>query len=299
MEEVPDPVPGRGEVRVRVHAAALNPKDVLVRKGKLRLFSGLTRRRFPQASGYDLAGVVDAVGPGVRSVAPGDEIFAMIQRWRAGACAELALVPEDELAPKPGVSMVEAAAVPLAGLTALQALRDLLRLRPAQEVVLNGASGGVGVFAVQIAKILGGRVVAVCSSRNVERMVALGADEVVPYDERPITALGRTVDAVFDVFGSAPYPEVKHLLGARGRYVTTIPAPAHAARDLATRFTARPARLVVVKSRRRDLSQLARWIDAGRLRPVVDRTWPLEDVADAHAYLETKRARGKVVLEVG
>ncbi len=164
-EEAPDPVPGRGEVRVRVRAAALNPKDALVRKGKLRLFTGW--QRFPLASGYDLAGVVDALGPGVRSVAAGDAVFSMIQSWRAGACAELAVVPERELARKPAsLSMTEAAAVPLAASTALQALRDLLHVRAGDEVVLNGASGGVGVFAIQIAKILGARAVAVCSRKN-------------------------------------------------------------------------------------------------------------------------------------
>lgn len=295
-EEAPDPVPGPGEVRVRVRAAALNPKDVLVRKGKMRLFTG---GRFPQQSGYDLAGAVEALGPGVRSVRVGDPVFAMIQSWRAGACAERALVPEDELARAPAsLSSVEAAAVPLAALTALQALRDLLRLRPGQEVVLNGASGGVGGFAVQIAKILGARAVGVCSRRNAARVAELGADEVLPYDEVPLASLDRRFDALFDIFGSAPYPRVKHLLGPRGRYVTTIPRPDTVARDLLTRLSRRPARLVVVKSNRPDLSQLARWIDAGKLRPVVDRVYPIEEAAAAHAYLETKRARGKVVLEI-
>ena len=297
-EEAPDPVPGRGEVRVRVRAAALNPKDALVRKGKLRLFTGW--QRFPLASGYDLAGVVDALGPGVRSVAAGDAVFSMIQSWRAGACAELAVVPERELARKPAsLSMTEAAAVPLAASTALQALRDLLHVRAGETVVLNGASGGVGVFAIQIAKILGARAVAVCSRKNAELVTSLGADEVLPYDEAPLTARRRRFDAIFDIFGSAPFPKVTHLLGPRGRYATTLPRPSTAARDLLTRHTRRPARLVVVKSDSRDLAQLASWIDEGALRPVIDRVWPIADAAEAHVYLETKRARGKIVLEVG
>ncbi|MEQ9081038.1 MAG: NAD(P)-dependent alcohol dehydrogenase [Sandaracinaceae bacterium] len=296
-EEAPDPQPGRGEVRVRVHAAALNPKDVLVRKGKLRVFTG---RRFPQRSGYDLAGEVDALGPGVRSLRMGEEVFAMIQSWRAGACAELAIVPEGELAPKPrSISMTDAAGIPLAALTALQALRDLARVRRGERVVINGASGGVGVFAVQIAKLLGAHTVAVCSAKNAEHVSRLGADEVVPYDERALEAEPGPFDVIFDVFGSAPHRKVKHLLDPRGRYVTTIPSPGHVFRDLTTRWTKRPARLVVVRSRRRDLEQLARWVDAGELAPVTDRVWPMADAAEAHAYIETKRARGKVVLEVG
>lgn len=295
-EDAPDPRPGRGEVRVRVRAAALNPKDVLVRKGKLRLFTG---RRFPQRSGYDLAGVVDALGPGVRSLRVGEEVYAMIQSWDAGACAELAVVPEGELAPKPrSISMTDAAGIPLAALTSLQALRDLARLRPGERVAINGASGGVGVFAVQIAKILGAHTVGVCSAKNAERALGLGADEVVPYDERPLAAEPGGFDVIFDVFGSAPYEKVAHLLAARGRYVTTIPSPRHVLRDLTTRWTKRPARLVVVRSRRRDLEQLARWVDAGELAPVTDRVWPMPAAAEAHAYIETKRARGKVVLEV-
>jgi NADPH:quinone reductase-like Zn-dependent oxidoreductase len=221
----------------------------------------------------------------------------MINRWSAGACAEMVRVPADELARKPHrLSMVEAAAVPLAALTALQALRDEARLGSGAEVIINGASGGVGTFAVQIAKCLGGRVVAVCSARNADFVRSLGADEVRAYDEGDITALGRRVNVVFDVFGSLPFPKARPLLTPRGRFVTTIPRPQAFFRDVATRLTAQSARLVVVRSRARDLDLLRRWIDDGVLRPVVDRVLPLEQGAEAQAYIETKRARGKVVL---
>jgi NADPH:quinone reductase-like Zn-dependent oxidoreductase len=311
LVERPEPTPARGQVRVRVEAASMNPKDVLVRKGKLKLF---TRWNFPRIPGHDVAGVVDALGPGVSSLAVGDEVFGMIGAWSAGAHAESVVMPERELAPKPASrSMIEAAAVPLAALTALQALRDRLRVEAGARVLLNGASGGVGVFAVQLAKILGAHVTATCSSRNVALVRELGADRVVPYDEVSIRALrGRAepgervervesaapFDAVFDIFGSAPYREAASLLAPRGRYATAIPRIDTVARDLATRLAPRKAGLVVVRSDRDDLAQLARWIDAGRLRVVIDRVFPLSEAADAHRYIETKRARGKVVLAV-
>ena len=182
-EDAPDPRPRRGEIRVRVHAAGVNPKDVLTRKGKL----GPLVRGFPQRSGQDLAGVVDAVGPRVKSLRVGEPVFGMIGGMGSGAVAELAVIRADHAALAPrSASMVEAAAVPLAGMTALQALRDHLRLGPGDTLALNGASGGVGVFAIQIAKILGARVVAVCSARNEDFVRELGADEVLPYDEAPL-----------------------------------------------------------------------------------------------------------------
>ncbi len=296
VDDVASRRPRVGEVRVEVHAAALNPKDVLVRKGKLRLFTG---RRFPQRTGYDVAGVVAAVGPGVKRLRAGDEVYGMLGGWRAGAHAEEVTCAARSLALRPtGVSMEEAAAAPLAAMTALQAMAGLMRLQSGEEILINGASGGVGVFAVQIARLLGARPVAVCSARNEGFVRELGAAEVLPYDVQPLSETDRRFDAFFDVFGSAPFPKAKRHLASRGRYVTTIPRPDTAARDLLSRFGPRPARLVVVAPRPRDLARIAVWMDQGRLRAIVDRVLPLEAIADGHRYLETKRARGKVVLRV-
>jgi len=295
-EETRAPRPGPGQVRVAVHAAALNPKDILTRKGKMRFVSpGL-----PHLSGQDLAGVVEAVGPGVRAKRVGERVFGMIGGLGAGACAELAVLKASECALMPRrASMTEAASVPLAGLTALQALRDLLRVAPGERIVLNGASGGVGVHAIQIAKILGAHVVAVSSERNLAFVQELGADEVLPYDEAPLVERSGSFDGVFDIFGTAPYERASHLLAPRGRYVSTLPRPRIVLRSMASKVVPQlEARLVLVRSRARDLARLAQWIDEGRLRPLVDRVWPVEEAADAHRYLETKRARGKVVLEV-
>jgi NADPH:quinone reductase-like Zn-dependent oxidoreductase len=293
--ELPAPVAGPGELLVRVHAASLNPKDVLVRRGKFRLLAG---RRMPRIPGYDFAGTVEACGAGTVAWAAGTEVYGMIQAWRGGACAELVTCPVDQLAPRPrSIDMQAAAVVPLAALTALQALRDLLRIVPGDRVCINGASGGVGLFAVQIAKILGGHVTAVCSARNAALVTDHGADVVEPYDGDPVAA-GPRFDAFFDVFGNRPYPTARTSLVALGRYATTIPGAGAIVRDLCTRWTAHPARLIVVRSNRSDLDQLTQWIDAGRLRPTIDRVFDLAASRDAHAYLETKRARGKIAIAI-
>ncbi len=293
---VPTPVPGRGAVRVAVHAAAVNPKDVLVRKGKFAVPMG---RRWPKAVGYDLAGVVDAVGPGVRGLAVGDRVLGMVQAWAGGACAEAVVLPADQVAPLPeGLSWVEAAALPLVGLTALQALRDCARLQPGQRVAIHGASGGVGTVAVQIARAMGAHVTATGRAENHPRLQALGAHATVDYRAVDVLSQGP-FDVVFDVFGDRRFAEARGALSPQGVYVSTVPGPRTVADHLRTRLSrGQRARLVVVRSRRRDLEALMAWVAGGVLRPVVDRVWPLADIAQAHAYLETKRAQGKVVLTV-
>jgi NADPH:quinone reductase-like Zn-dependent oxidoreductase len=292
--EIEAPRPGRGEVLVRVHAAAVNPKDVLVRKGKFRRITG---RRFPRVPGYDLAGEIEAVGSGVQGFTVGAPVFGMINRWAAGATAELAVLPEGELAPKPArLSWAEAAAVPLAALTALQALRDLGRVGPQTRVCINGASGGVGVFAVQIARILGAHVTTVSSARNLELCTRLGADEALDYGSQDPLQPNQPYDVFFDVFGNQPFEAARCALATRARYVTTIPKPKTMAQNVLTRLSRRPVRLVIVRSNRPDLETLAGWLEAGELEPVIDQVLPLEAGADAHRHVETKRARGKVVL---
>jgi len=191
-----------------------------------------------------------------------------------------------------------AAAVPVAAQTAVQDLRDDADVDAGQTVLINGASGGVGVFAIQIAKILGAHVTAVCSHRNVDLVTELGADEVIDYTQTELVDLDEQFDVIFDVFGNYRFEQLKKLLSARGTYVNTIPS-ARIFKDVARSFVRRKrAKLVLVKSRRDQLDWLRQQIDAGRLRVVVDRSFPLTDVAEAHRYMETKRARGKVVLAV-
>ncbi|MEM9190876.1 MAG: NAD(P)-dependent alcohol dehydrogenase [Myxococcota bacterium] len=183
-------------------------------------------------------------------------------------------------------------------MTALQGLRDELGVRPGHRVLLNGASGGVGTLAVQIAKALDAEVIAVCSHRNVDRMHELGADRVVDYEKKDPASL-RNLDAVFDIYGSLPWPRARASLRRNGRYCTTIPKLGNIARGMGRKVGLHRAALVVVKSRRSDLALLARWVNEGKLRPVIDRVLPLSQCADGHRRLESRRTQGKVVIEIG
>ncbi|UCH28444.1 MAG: NAD(P)-dependent alcohol dehydrogenase [Myxococcales bacterium] len=295
LATVPRPVPQRGQVLVRTRFIGVNPKDIIVRKGKFQVATG---KKFPLIVGHDIAGEVVEAGLGA-DLEEGDLVYGMINDFAGRAYAEYAAVDCQQVARAPSTIGLEvAAAVPLASQTALQALRDDARLQPGQSVLINGASGGVGVFAVQIAKILGARVTAVCSHRNVELVKELGADEVIDYGQTELLNLGEHFNVIFDVFGNYHFEKMKHLLTPRGIYVHTIPS-ARVFKDVARTFVRRQrAKLVIVRSRREQLEWLRQHIDGGRLRVVVDRTFPLGDVAEAHRYMETKRARGKVVLAV-
>jgi NADPH:quinone reductase-like Zn-dependent oxidoreductase len=295
LATVPRPVPTRGQVLVRTRFIGVNPKDVIVRKGKFKIATG---KKFPLIVGHDIAGEVVETSRGA-DLAKGDLVYGMINDFAGRGYAEYAAVDCQQLAHAPtSIGLDIAAAVPLAAQTALQALRDDAELRPRQSVLINGASGGVGVFAVQIAKLLGARVTAVCSHRNTEMVKELGADRLIDYGEVELVNLEDRFDVIFDVFGNYHFEKLSHLLKPRGTYVHTIPS-ARIFKDVARTFVRRQkAKLVIVQSRRLDLDWLRQHIDGGRLRVVVDRSFALEDVAEAHRYMETKRARGKVVLAV-
>lgn len=321
VRERPAPEVTPGHVVVRVRAAALNPKDVLIQAGK---FAWLAGRRFPKRVGYDWSGEVMAVGAGVRGLREGDAVFGMIQAWSAGACGEQVRVRADELAAKPAaLGWEDAAALPLAGSTALQALRDLGEVRPGDRVLINGASGGVGTLAVQIAKRLGAHVTTLTSAANVALVRGLGADVTLdhtawapgadrapgssgadpssaPGADRPVDQASGAAryDVVFDVFGNRRFAELRPLLTPRGTFISTVPKLHVIAARLRTALTRPRARLVVVRSRTADLAWLAEAAVAGGLRAVIDRVFPLAEIADAQRRLATKHARGKVVLRV-
>jgi NADPH:quinone reductase-like Zn-dependent oxidoreductase len=299
IRELLDPRPGRGEVLVRVRAAALNPKDVFTLKGRLRLLSG---RRFPKVVGLDLAGEVAAVGPSAGAFRAGDRVFGFLSGFAAvrGSVAELALAPARWLAPMPRcASFEQAAAVALAGSTALQALRDVARLRPGDRLLVNGASGGVGAPAVQLAKLLGAVVTTTSSAARMDLCRSLGADEALDHARGEHLSGGRTYRVVFDVFGNLSLSAARPALRPGGVFVTTVPSRRILLDALRTPLGPVRARLVRVQPRTDDLESLARYVDDGRLRPQVDRVFPLEESAEAVRYLERRCAHGKVLVRVG
>ena len=305
FRDVQPPEPADDQVLVRVHASSVNPADWYAVTGFLpaRMGTGL-RRPKTAAAGGDVAGRVEAVGAAVTMIRPGDEVFGT----GIGSWAELACAREIRLAPKPpGISFAEAAAVPVAGCTALQALRDHGRLEAGQKVLVNGASGGVGTYAVQLAKSFGAQVTAVCSTRNVEQARSLGADRVVDYTREDFTRIGERHDLLLDIAGSRPLGALRRVLTPDGT-VVVIGGPmtyrglgplVHLGATLATSKLRRgTVRFFVAKIERDDLAYLGSLLEAGTIRSVIDRTYPLAQVPDALSYLGEGHARGKIVVTV-
>ncbi len=298
VRDVPVPRPQADEVLVHVRAAAINPKDTFIRKGR---FKRLTGKRFPIRTGFDFAGEVAEVGTAVTDTPVGRSVYGMLNGWQGGACAEYVAVRTGRFCNKPeGVSFDEAAALPLVSLTALQALRDRAGIAAGMRVCINGASGGVGSMAVQIAKIMGARVTAISSPPNHDYLADLGANRCIDYRHGNIAAPGQRFDIFFDVFGNRPFRSVKPILNDRGVWVSTVIRPHVFLSVILTRFfSRRKAKVVLVKSLREDLEQVRRWVETGVLRPVVHSVYPLEKIREAHVQQETKHTRGKIVIHMG
>ncbi len=298
VAEVARPVPTAEEVLVRVHAAAINPKDTFIRKGRFRPFSG---RSLPIQTGFDFSGVIEEVGASVRDVVVGQPVYGMLREvFHGRSCAEFLTVAPNQFANMPAnLGFVEAAALPLAALTALQALRDDGGLSGSQRVCINGASGGVGSMAVQITRELGGHVTAISRAENHDFLHSLGASVCIDYREVDIRECDERFDVFFDVFGNHPFRAVRHLLNPGGTWVSTVLQPHVFVSALASRVLPGPnARLVVVKSNRQDLDLLRGWVESGALTPVVQEVFPLERIADAHRQQESKHTRGKIVIRI-
>jgi NADPH:quinone reductase-like Zn-dependent oxidoreductase len=279
-------------VLIRVAAAAVNPADVALRDGRFRLFV----RKLPFVPSSDVAGVVEAVGADVTRFKPGDRVYAMLPTLTGGGYADFATVAEHMVAPAPpSLSLAEAAAVPLAGLTALQALRDV---QPGMRVLINGGSGGVGSFAVQIAKALGAHVTATCSERNLDMVRGLGADVVLDYTATDLTAPDQPYDVAFDAVNVLPQSDGFKALRPGGLLISVNPGLNNPVSKLLARLRRRQLRAVMVQPGAADLEQIGVWIESGQIRPLIDRTYPLSEAAAAHRLSETKRARGKLVLIV-
>jgi NADPH:quinone reductase-like Zn-dependent oxidoreductase len=293
--DVERPRPAHHQLLVRVTRAALNPKDALFRKGK---FGALSGSRFPKYCGLDFAGVIEeSRSPHFQ---PGSRVLGMLDEWklRRGTLAEYVVCRDVEAALLPDAVPDEAAAgAALAGSTALQALRDVGRVGAGTRVLIHGASGGVGTFAIQIARLLGAEVHTTSSERNFALCRELGASQTWDYATSALADSEPRYDVIFDVFGNLRFATVRSWV-TRGVVIGTVPGPRRLARDLLTRLSRVEERLVIVRPRRADLAQIATWLAEGRLRTVIDSRFPLARVHDAFRVLESKRARGKIVIEV-
>jgi NADPH:quinone reductase-like Zn-dependent oxidoreductase len=310
LADVDIPRVGPGDVLVRVRAAGLNPYDWHMLRGDpyvARLMGGVgVRRPKSRVAGLDAAGTVEAVGADVHGVRVGDDVLAFCP----GALAEYALVgPPGAFAPKPAnLTFEQAAAVPLAAVTALQALRDAAGLRAGQRLLVNGAAGGIGTFAVQLAAGLGAEVTGVCGTHNVDLVRSLGAAHVVDYTSADVLDLPERYDAILDNVGNLPARRLRRLLapggilllnggGEPGKVIGAVGRFAGgAALGVVVRQRIRP---LVAKPRQADLVTLADLLGTGQLTPVLDRTFPLPDTADALRHVEARHTRGKVVITIG
>jgi NADPH:quinone reductase-like Zn-dependent oxidoreductase len=310
LQEIEKPTPADNELLVRVRAASLNPVDGHLMRGNIpmRLLGGGMRKPKNTRFGTDFAGTIEAVGKNVTDFKPGDEVFGA----KNGAAAEYICVKADRaVVSKPGnITLEQAGSVAIAGVTALQGLRDKGHIQAGQKVLINGASGGVGTFAVQIAKAFGAEVTGVCSTRNVDLVKSLGADQVIDYTKKDFTKTDQRYDLLFDLVGNHSFSERRHLLtpngicvlggiggagihqGSWGRVAGNFGAA------FLSMFTSQKFVTYIAKLTKGDLTVLRDLMQAGKVIPVIDRTYKLDQTADAVRYLEEGHAHGKVVITV-
>lgn len=306
MEEVPQPVPQDDEILVKVVAASAAAGDWHLLRADpflIRFAYGLFAPKF-KILGADVAGRVEAVGKNVTYFKVGDEVFGDLSSSGFGAFAEYVAAPESSFALKPtNLSFEEAATIPVSSVTALQALRDHGKLQPGQKVLINGASGGVGTFAVQIAKALGAHVTAVCSTSKMEMVRALGADEVIDYTQEDFTQNGKQYDLIVAVNGYQPLSAYQRALTPQGTYVMTGGEMKQLFEvmifgSMRSKAGGQTLMNMLVKNGREHLNYMKELIEAGKVKPVMDHSFPLHDVADAIRYIEAGHAKGKVVINV-
>ena len=303
-EEIEKPAPGDKEVLIKVRAASVNPIDwhfVRGKPGVVRFITGLGKPNSPRL-GVDVAGVIESVGSGVTRFQPGDAVFGSCRE----AFAEFACASESSLALKPEtVTFEQAGCVAVAALTALQGLRDKGHLRSGQDVLVNGAAGGVGTFGVQIAKWMGAEVTAVCSTRNLEMVRLIGADYAIDYTQDDFTRGRKHYHVIFDLVGNHSMLECTRVLNPKGVYVQGGGRPDIRSIDILTgtikrlvlaRFMSQKLLSLLTKFSREDLNLMSELMEAGKVRPVIDRRYKLSEVPSAIRYLEEGHARGKVVI---
>jgi NADPH:quinone reductase-like Zn-dependent oxidoreductase len=294
--EVEKPQIKPNQLLVKVHASSVNPIDWKIRKGMLKVITG---NKFPKILGLDVAGEVVEIGSQVTGYQVGDAVYGSVELF-GGAYAEYATVPQKWVAPKPNnISYVEAAAIPGSGITALEALRNLGEIKPGQTVLVNGAAGGVGIFGVQIAKAFGTEVTGVCSTQKIDLVKSLGADFVIDYTKEDFTKSNKQYDIIFDAVAKQSFSNCKKVLKPNGIYISTLPSLEIFIQGALTSFLpGQKAKFVFNNPSTKNLLYMNELIKAGKVRVIIDRTYPLPEIAAAHAYSESERAAGKIGITV-
>lgn len=289
-EDIARPEPSEGEVLIHIHAAGVNPVDTLIRRGLLQKVAHYT---LPLILGWDVAGVVEAVGTGVNSFKVGDEVYAMTGMMPAGGYAEYVALPAANVALKPrSLTFIQAASVPLVSLTALQGLFDIAELSPGQTVLIHAASGGVGSFAVQLAKLRGARVIGTASAANQEFVKSLGADVVIDYRSTPFETVAHDVDVVLDLVGGDTQARSWQVLKPGGILASTVTPP-----EKPEASNARGA-YVGAQPNGEQLKQIAELLDAGKVKTFVEIVLPLQEARRAQELTQNGHPQGKIVLQI-
>ncbi|MCB8998534.1 MAG: NAD(P)-dependent alcohol dehydrogenase [Bacteroidales bacterium] len=296
IADIPRPVPGPKEVLIKIHAVSINPVDWKIRKGNLKM---LLNKKFPKILGIEFSGVIEETGADVKNLKKGQRVFAG-KGYEGGGYAEYAVADESRTVVLPdNISFEEASTMAVAGMTALQGLRNKGKIKAGMDVIVNGASGGVGTYAVQIAKVLGAKVTAVCSARNFDLVKSLGADVIIDYKETDFTRLPKKYNIVFDAVGYRSFWQTYRVLKKRGIYVNISPSFPLYITSMITRLNpGRKSKGFMLHPDMDDLREVMNMIATKKIKVIIDKTFPLEKMAEAHSYSETERARGKIVVVV-
>jgi len=297
IKDIKKPDCEKDQLLLKVYAVSINPIDWKQRKGNHKLFLGSP---FPIVLGYDVCGIVEEIGAEIKGFKKGDLAFGVLDNKYGGALAEYAVGHEKCFAHKPEkITNEEAAAFPMVALTALQALRDKANLKAGQTVLINGASGGVGHVAVQVAKIIGAKVIAVASTQSKEFVSQFKPDEYIDYKKQDILKINQNVDVFFDVVGNSSFPKTKHLLNPGGVYVNTLPRPKIIIHKLLQPFTqGKKVKTLLMKHKSEDIKLIAQWINEEKLRVEIDKKFTLQQISEAHKYAQQGHNKGKNIVVI-
>lgn len=295
--EIPTPKPSKGEVLLKIMYASVNPVDWKIRNGKLKMITG---SKFPKIPGIEMAGIIDDLGEGVVDFAKGQRVFAGTG-YKGGGYAEYVAVPQENLILLPdNISYQEACTFAVTGVTSLQSLRDHGKCEEGMKVLINGASGGIGTYSVQIAKILSAHVTGVCSAKNSALVKSLGADKVIDYAKSDFTSNKNTYDIIVDAAGNKSLGQLRGALTKHGTLIKLNFSIKTFLNQLVTGiFSSKKTKLVLLKNKNEDIKWIRDQIAIGKIKPVIDREYQLHEAQKAHEYSESERAKGKIVLSVG